>query len=235
MKTPVEKSDMPIIHCPACSRERGVPIPKWPCPHTRFTAVMADPPWPYDKPRALVGNGGRGSDGGRAAAIVQVDVNAHYETMTVEQIKGLPVEKSMLDDSLLFLWTTNAFLADGTAADVVRAWGFKPKTVITWAKTKAGTEIEPSMKTGHWFRGASEHIIVGVRGAPKRPDGMEALPTWQPHHRLPHSVKPDLFYEMVEKVCGGPYLELFARRAARNPQWSVWGNEIDSTFKFGML
>jgi N6-adenosine-specific RNA methylase IME4 len=222
----------PIIHCPACSIERGVPIPRWPCPHIRFSAVMADPPWPYDAPRALVGNGGRGSDGGRAAEIIQVDVNAHYETMTVDQIKKLPVAPFMLDNSLLFLWTTNAFLADGQAADVVRAWGFKPKTVITWAKTKAGTD-QPSMKTGHWFRGASEHIIVGARGAPKRPEGMPALPTWQPHPRLAHSVKPGMFYDIVEKVSGGPYLELFARRPGRNSQWAVWGNEIDSTFNFG--
>ena len=196
---------------------------------------MADPAWPYDSPRALVGNGGRGSDGGKAAQIVQVDVDAHYQTMTVEEIKALPVAKHMLPDSLLFLWTTNAYLADGQAADVVRAWGFKPKTVLTWAKTKAGTEDEPSMKTGHWFRGASEHIIVGVRGAPKRPDGYPAMPTWQPHPRLPHSVKPDLFYSIVEKTCAGPYLEMFARRPARNEIWRVWGNEIESSFSFGVF
>lgn len=194
----------------------------------KFAAVMADPPWSYDSPRAIVGNGGRGSDGGKAALIIQADVTQHYETMDLEAIKALPVAKHMLDDSLLFLWTTNAYLADGKAAEVVKAWGFKPKTVITWAKTKAGTEDSPSMKMGHWFRGASEHIIFGVRGAPKRPDGMPAIPTWLPHGRMPHSVKPDLFYETVQKVCPGPYLELFARRA--RPGWSVWGNEVESTF-----
>lgn len=199
---------------------------------TQFKLCMADPAWPYDSPRAIVGNGGRGSDGGRAAQIVQVDVNAHYETMTIAEIKALPVAKHMLPDALLFLWTTNAYLADGQAADIARAWGFKPKTVLTWAKTKTGTKNKPSMKTGHWFRGASEHIIVGVRGAPKRPDGFPAIPTWQPHSRLPHSVKPDLFYEIAEKTCKGPYLELFARRAPRNEKWSVWGNEVVSTFTF---
>lgn len=196
----------------------------------KFAAVMADPPWSYDSPRAIVGNGGRGSDGGKAALIIQADVTQHYPTMGIDEIKALPVAAHVLDDSLLFLWTTNAYLADGQAADVVRAWGFKPKTVITWAKTKAGTS-EPSMKMGHWFRGASEHIILGVRGAPKRPDGMPALPTWVPSQRQPHSVKPDTFYEMVEKVCPGPYLELFARRP-RGEGWSVWGNEVVSTFSW---
>jgi hypothetical protein len=46
----------PILHCPQCT----VAVPKWPCPHAKFDVIMADPPWPYDSPRALVGNGGRG-------------------------------------------------------------------------------------------------------------------------------------------------------------------------------
>ena len=56
-----------------------------------FDVIMADPPWPYDSPRALVGNGGRGSDSGRAAAIIQADVGQHHDVMTVEQIRALSV------------------------------------------------------------------------------------------------------------------------------------------------
>ena len=121
-----------------------------------FDVIMADPPWPYDSPRAIVGNGGRGSDGGKAAAIIQADVSQHYDVMTVEQIKALPVSKVALKNSMLFLWTTNPFLAEGTATEVVRAWGFRPKTVLTWAKIqKNAPMIMPSMKTGYWFRSAS--------------------------------------------------------------------------------
>ena len=197
-----------------------------------FDVVMADPPWPYDSPRALVGNGGRGSDSGRAAAIIQADVSQHYEVMTVKQIKALPVSAVTAKNSLLFLWTTNPFLADGTAVEVVRAWGFTPKTVLTWAKVQAD-EKTPSMKTGHWFRSASEHIIFAVRGNVKRPEGFDAMPTWRPNKRLPHSQKPDLFYAIAEKtVPGGRFLEMFARREPRNAQWSVWGNEVISTFQF---
>jgi N6-adenosine-specific RNA methylase IME4 len=39
----------------------------------------------------------------------------------------------MVDDSAhLYLWTTNAFLCE--AHDVARAWGFNPKTLLTWGK-----------------------------------------------------------------------------------------------------
>ena len=194
----------------------------------RFDVIVADPPWPYDSPRAIVGNGGRRSDGGRAADIIQADVEQHYDVMTVEQIKALPVARCAAKDSLLFLWSTNPFLADGTATDVVRAWGFTPKTVLTWAKVKADDET-PSMKTGWWFRSASEHIIFATRGKIRRPEGFDALPTWQPGRRLPHSQKPDLFYEIAAKtVPGGAYLEMFARR--ERPGRSVWGNEVLSTF-----
>ncbi len=213
--------------CFECGNERGVGIPTWPCPHVKFDVIVADPPpWPYDSPRALVGNGGRGSDGGKAAAIIQADVSQHYDTMTIEQIKALRVAEVSEKNALLFLWTTNPFLADGTAVDVARAWGYTPKTVLTWAKVQSDGAT-PSMKTGHWFRSASEHIIFAVRGKVRRPVGFEAMPTWRPHRRLPHSVKPDLFHEIAEKtVPDGRYLEMFARRPPRSDRWAVWGNEL---------
>ena len=122
-----------------------------------FDVIMADPPWPYDSPRALVGNGGRGSDGGKAAAIIQADVGQHYDVMTVKQIKALSVAGLASKNALLFLWITNPFLAAGIGTEVARAWSFKPFTVVTWAKIKRDVPlIEPSMKTGHWFRSASE-------------------------------------------------------------------------------
>jgi N6-adenosine-specific RNA methylase IME4 len=148
-------------------------------------------------------------------------VSRKYQTMPLDEIKALSIPAA--DDCLLFMWTTNPFLADGSAAAVVRAWGFKPKTVLTWAKVQAdGTT--PSMKTGHWFRSASEHIIFAVRGGVRRPLDFPALPTWRPAPRLPHSVKPDLFYEWIEQASPGPYLELFARRTRR--RWTSWGNEL---------
>ena len=199
-----------------------------------FDVIMADPPWPYDSPRALVGNGGRGSDGGKAAAIIQADVGQHYDVMTVKQIKALSVAGLASKNALLFLWITNPFLAAGIGTEVARAWSFKPFTVVTWAKIKRDVPlIEPSMKTGHWFRSASEHIIVCSRGKVPRPEDWPALPTWMPEGevegspRAPHSVKPDVFYaRAAAAVPGGNYLELFARRPRKG--WSVWGNEVKS-------
>lgn len=189
-----------------------------------YRVIMADPPWRYGNPRALVGTGGRGSLGGRAAQLRQVDVESHYPTMSVAEICRMPVV-GLADPRgcMLFLWVTNPFLCDGSGLKVLTAWGFKPKTVLTWAKTKS--DGSPSMKTGHWFRSASEHCLIGVRGRLRRPKGYPALPTWRPHAReIEHSVKPEMFHEYAERaVPDGPWLELFARRT--RPGWDVWGNQ----------
>jgi N6-adenosine-specific RNA methylase IME4 len=40
-----------------------------------------------------------------------------------------------------------------------------------------------------------------------------------------HSRKPDEMYDKVERLLGGPYIELFARNKRDN--WDSWGNEVD--------
>ena len=51
----------------------------------------------------------------------------------------------------------------------------------------------------------------------------ETLPTAFFWKRDRHSVKPDAFYDLVERVSPGPYLDLFARRNRLG--WHTWGNE----------
>ena len=184
---------------------------------TKYRAIIADPPWQYDSPRALVG----GKPGQ-----VQVDVAQKYGTMTLQELCGMRVPAA--DDCLLFLWTTNPFLADGSAAEVVKAWGFTPKSVLTWTKVQ-DDGISPSMKTGHWFRSASEHLIFATRGKVRRPGGFPALPTWFPHRRMAHSVKPYTVHKIAEQAAPeGPWLEIFARRS--HPGWDVWGNQVDDEY-----
>ncbi|QDV37618.1 hypothetical protein ElP_55590 [Tautonia plasticadhaerens] len=85
------------------------------------------------------------------------------------------------------------------------------------------------MKTGHWIRSATEHVLSAVRGR-QRLLG-PTMPTLVLHRGLPHSVKPECFYQMVEEQTPGPYLELFARR--RRAGWDDWGDEVESTVRLG--
>jgi N6-adenosine-specific RNA methylase IME4 len=142
--------------------------------------------------------------------------------MTLEDIQRLRVKDITADASHLYLWTTNAFMVE--AHEVARAWGFEPKTILTWVKIKQDRP-EVSMKTGRWYRSATEHIVFGVRGR-QRLLG-PAVPTAYLLPRLRHSEKPEFFYQLIEAQSPGPYLELFARRLRLG--WDSWGNEIEST------
>jgi N6-adenosine-specific RNA methylase IME4 len=137
--------------------------------------------------------------------------------MTIQEICGVapPAE----DDAHLYLWTTNRFMGD--AYEVARAWGFEPKTILTWTKTHQNDPARVSMKVGYYFRGATEHCLFGVRGSLRTL--LDNLPTGYLWPRLPHSVKPDAFYDLVEQASPGPYVELFARRARFG--WDYWGDE----------
>ena len=130
-----------------------------------YATILADPPWPYHSPKALVGNAGRGAQNGLVKKMKQVDVLAHYKVMSIDQIKVLPISEMVVKNAHLYLWTTNSFIVE--AHDVAKAWGFKPKTILTWVKTKKTGPTKPSMKTGYWFRSATEHIVFAVRGKQK--------------------------------------------------------------------
>jgi N6-adenosine-specific RNA methylase IME4 len=131
----------------------------------------------------------------------------------------MPVQALVDDTAHLYLWTTNSFLVE--AHEVARAWGFEPKTLVTWGKMKPdGT---PSMKTGFYFRGATEHFLFCVRGAMRLNKGA-CRPTLYLSERLAHSRKPDWFYRLVEDASPAPRLELFARRGRVG--WATWGNEV---------
>lgn len=185
----------------ASARELPTPI--------RYATVVADPPWPYngEVPLGLTKTGRREKG--------HLD---QYGYMPVEEICGLrpPVE----NNAHLYLWTTNAFMVQ--AHDVARAWGFAPKTICTWVKTHQDDASRVSMKTGYYFRGATEHFLFCVRGSLplQTKDGLPTAYLWP---RAPHSVKPEAFYDLVETASPGPYLEMFSRRARLG--WQAWGNE----------
>lgn len=183
---------------------------------TQYATIIADPPWPYDNvdgPRAAPDH--RPNSWNTVAG--SVSSANRYGSMSIAEICALPVKEWAADNAHLYLWTTNSFLVE--AHDVVSAWGFKQKTVLTWGKMKPnGT---PSMKAGYYYRGATEHVLFCVRGR-LRLAGPPA-PTLYLSPRLSHSVKPEWLYETAERQSPGPRLEMFARRARDG--WDAWGNQ----------
>jgi len=185
-----------------------------------YVTLMADPPW-------------KEAGGGQ----IRRGANRHYPLMHTRDICALPVRGWMAPNAHCYLWVTNNFIEDGL--EVMKAWGFRYITTITWFKSKdSNDELESEsacdaadrdlqMGIGQYFRGATEHCLFGVRGmVPYRtkPDGKRAQGLTGFHApRTEHSVKPEKFRRTVEIVSPGPYLEMFARQPVDG--WDVWGNE----------
>jgi N6-adenosine-specific RNA methylase IME4 len=162
-----------------------------------YDVISIDPPWPY----------------GRTYDPETSRVANPYPEMSIEEIKEIKLPFS--DNSVIFLWTTHAFLPD--AFDILNHYGFTYKATLVWNKVNMGM--------GAWFRMQCEFCLFAVKGKPlfinttERDIIIEA--------RREHSRKPDLFFEMVGKTCNGRKLEYFSRE--QRPGWDTYGND---TLKF---
>jgi len=166
-------------------------------PDNLFNVILADPPWQYD-----------------FSLTVNREIENHYPTMTLEEIKAVKVPAAR--DAVLFLWVTAPKLIEGL--EVMSAWGFEYRTCAVWDKEVIGM--------GYWFRNQHELLIVGTRGNPFVPAPENRFPSVIRAKREEHSRKPEVVYEMIEKMLPGcKYLELFARQ--QRTGWTAWGNECD--------
>ncbi len=187
----------------------------------RYGAIYADPPW-YFKNFSAKGTG-------RAAV-------SHYDVMSMEELKRYPVADFAAKDCALFLWATDPMLPEAFA--LMASWGFTYKTIaFHWAKTNRGaanrTLAENPFFTGlgYWTRANPELCLLGTRGKPKRlAKDVRRLVVSE---RREHSRKPDEIYDRIERLVGGPYLELFARE--KRSGWDAIGHQLgdaqDTGFK----
>jgi N6-adenosine-specific RNA methylase IME4 len=95
-----------------------------------YATVVADPPWPYEGDMPI----NRGSRAGQTMRFLS------YSSMTVGEIKALPVSDLAMPGAHLYLWTTNRYL--WAAREVAEAWGFDGRPgrvhVLTWCKEPVG-------------------------------------------------------------------------------------------------
>jgi N6-adenosine-specific RNA methylase IME4 len=178
-----------------------------------FGTILADPPWQFQN---------------RTGKIAPEHKRlARYGTMTLNEIKDLPVAEVAADTSHLYLWVPNALLPDGIA--VMKAWGFQYKSNLVWHKIRKDGGSD-GRGVGFYFRNVTELILFGVRGKNAR--------TLQPgrtqvnylsSRKREHSRKPDEQYKLIEACSPSPFLELFAR-GDRN-KWTSWGNQADDSYE----
>jgi len=179
----------------------------------RFGAILADPPWQFQNKTGKVAPEHRRLN--------------RYATMSLDDIKALPVAKVAAPTSHLYLWVPNALLPEGLA--VLSAWGFNYKSNIVWHKVRKDGGPD-GRGVGFYFRNVTELLLFGVRGPNARTrDAGRRQVNFMATRKREHSRKPDEQYPLIEACSHGPFLEMFARGA--RPGWTVWGNQADETYQ----
>lgn len=166
--------------------------------------IYADPPWRYNDRKC---NGA---------------CEHHYDTMTLEEIKKLPIKELCEKDCVLFLWTTYPMLKE--ALEVMEAWGFKYKSIaFQWIKLNRSGNGK-FFGLGRWTRGNTEPCLLAVKGKPSRKsNSVSQLIEYQLGK---HSAKPPITRDKIKELMGEECkcLELFARNNIEG--WDCWGNEV---------
>ena len=174
----------------------------------KYKTIVIDPPWQY-------GAWGKATPEHRPNSKIY---DMPYETMTVDEIKALPLKRYADENCELYLWTTQKYLP--VAFEVLKEWGWKYCQTLTWCKKPRGTG------QGGVFCPTTEFLILGRLG--RMPKVKRIDSTWwqvkRPHNS--HSTKPEYFQDLIETVSEPPRLEIFARR--KREGWDVFGNEVES-------
>jgi len=183
-----------------------------------------------EKKSLSMNNAARGS--GKKYKIIYADVPwtysnktmcpTPYPTMTLSEIKSLPVAEIAEGDCALCFWTTMPKFGD--ALEVVKAWGFEyTGDVFAWKKLNSkngGTYCG----LGYWTQSNIELCLICTRGNPKRV-GTD-VKQWIEAPVGRHSAKPAETRARIIRLFGDePRIELFARETT--PGWVAIGNEID--------
>ncbi|MBQ3886222.1 MAG: S-adenosylmethionine-binding protein [Ruminococcus sp.] len=179
----------------------------------KYKTIYADPPWQFQN---------------RTGKVAPEHKRlSRYSTMTLEEIKALPVSEIADEKSHLYLWVPNALLPEGL--EVMKAWGFEYKTNLIWEKVRKDGQPD-GRGVGFYFRNVTEVLLFGIKGDKNR--------TLQPGRsqvnllrsmKREHSRKPDEFVNLIEACSSEPRLELFAR--GNRDGWDMWGNQADDNYE----
>lgn len=169
----------------------------------KFKTILADPPWTFNDK-------------------LDPTRKKPYETLTIEKLKKLPVEKIAEDEAHLYLWCPTTLLPNGF--ELVESWGFDYKTIVVWGKlTKHGKRW---FGMGRYFRNCVEMCIFATKKnlILKTKNTRNFFDAKKPDRH--HAAKPYKLYTIIEDNSYGPYIELFA--TVRRVGWISLGDEVNN-------
>ena len=183
------------------------------CGNKKYSTIYADPPWRFQNRSGKV-------------APEHKRLN-RYETMSLKDIKKLPVSEIAAEKSHLYLWVPNALLPEGLA--VMEAWGFQYKSNLIWEKVRKDGQPD-GRGVGFYFRNVTEIVLFGIRGEKNRTlDPARSQVNLIRTMKREHSRKPDEMVDLIERCSPGPFLEMFARGDREG--WDMWGNQATGDYE----
>lgn len=179
----------------------------------KYKTIYADPPWQFQNRTGKV-------------APEHKRLN-RYNTMSLDEIKQLPISEITDEKCHLYLWVPNALLPEGL--DVLQSWGFEYKTNIIWEKVRKDG-LPDGRGVGFYFRNVTEILLFGIKGTKNRTlnAGRSQVNLIRSIKRE-HSRKPDEFISLIERCSSAPFLELFAR--GNRQSWDMWGNQASDDYE----
>ena len=174
----------------------------------KYQIIYADPPWRYE--HLPIGSKNRA-------------IENHYPTMSLTEIKKLPVKELSAENSVLFLWATAPKLKE--CIEVMIEWGYQYRTCAVWDKETIGM--------GYWFRNQHELLLIGLKGQFSPPTPPQRVSSILKGKKTEHSKKPNSIRQLISSWYPNiTKLELFARQNQsglfEKNDWDVWGNEVES-------
>lgn len=185
-----------------------------------YDVIYADPAWKYGS-KELYGD--KNKEGKRENRFRKLE--RMYDTMSLEEIKQLPVKNMIGKNAACFLWVTDSHLKEGI--EVLESWGFKYKTIaFNWIKktNKGNTYVN----FAPWTLKSSEICLLGMRGSMGKLKTDNTVRQLIESERTKHSKKPKEARERIEQLFADVNrIELFARE--NYVGWDAWGNEVEDS------
>ena len=177
----------------------------------KYNIIYADPPWQF--------NSKAYQDGNRDMLKLE---ETQYDTMTINEIKQLPIKKMCADDCICFLWCVDSFLKEGI--EVLKSWGFEYKTIgFNWIKYYESGEL--CVNFAPYTLKSWEICLVGIKGKIGKIKVCNNVRGLLTNARTKHSKKPNEARNRIVQLIGDkPRIELFARQYTDG--WDCWGNEV---------
>lgn len=193
-----------------------------PFPDKKYKIIYADPPWKYNDKRQNPNTDRPKKYGGIT-----------YDVMETEEICDLPIKNITDENCILFMWATFPNMLN--ALQVIKAWGFKYKTLgFSWIKTNKNQGY--FFGIGSYTKSNCEVCLIGVKGKPDIINDKISSVLISPING--HSKKPDVVRNKIIQLMGDiSRIELFARTKIHG--WDTWGNdeklELQPLEAFGKL